>query len=142
MAHPAELDARRVVGQKLELGAGAVGGGYLAGFLTCCLYQTAVHAAALHAVGVVYIYAYRRAAACHLSVLVGDDWLAESQNQEDNGQDACRQYQQLPEIPLATVLALQFLQHFHIAEIHFAVAAQLKQVDGYGNAHSRKADEK
>ena len=134
-AEPAELTSRGVVGEQLEGDGGVVGGGNLTGFLFGRLDEASFHAAAFHAVGIVYVDAHHRATGLQPGVLVGDDGLAEGKDNEKDGEDAGGKDEQLAQVALTAIFVLQLLQHVHIAEVDFAVAAQLQEVDGNGDGN-------
>ena len=141
-AKPMELATGKVVGEQLELVAGPVGLGNLACLLSRTFQKAALHAAALHTVRIVEIDTHDSAAGLYLRVAVADDWLAERQHEEEDGEDAGCQDEQLAQVALAAVLILQLLQHVHIAEIDLPIASQLQQVDGYRYADSYETYEK
>ena len=66
---------------------------------------------------------------------MGDDGLAEGKDNEKDGEDACGKDEQLAQVALTAIFVLQLLQHVHIAEVDFAVAAQLQEVNGNGDGN-------
>lgn len=138
-AEPAELAAVHVVGKELEVGAGVVGSGNLTGFLLGGFDKAAFHATSFHAVGVVEVDADDGGTAFQGGLFGGDDGLAEGEDKADDGKDAGGKDEEFAQIVLPTVLGLEFVEHVHIAEKDFAVAAQLQQMDYDGDGYCREA---
>ena len=138
-AEPAELAAVHIVGKELEVGAGVVGGGNLTGFLLGSFDKAAFHATSFHAVGVVEVDADDGGSAFQGGLFGGNDGLAEGEDKADDGKDARGKDEEFAQIVLPTVLGLEFVEHVHVAEIDFAVAAQLQQMDNDGDGYCREA---
>ena len=65
--------------------------------------------------------------------------MAEGEDKADDGQDAGGKDEEFAQVVLPTVLGLEFVEHVHVAEIDFAIAAQLQQMDYDGDGYCREA---